>query len=60
MICNDKCDCFVDGARPYCSISGLAVSEGMKCLEKPSGKKEKFIPLEKMTGATPSKSKKKK
>ena len=33
MICNENCDCFTDGERPYCSISGLAVSEGMKCLE---------------------------
>ena len=33
MICNNDCDYFVEGERPYCSSSGLAVSEGMTCLE---------------------------
>ena len=34
MICNNNCDYFVDGERSYCSMSGLAVSEGMSCIEK--------------------------
>ena len=33
MVCNDNCTYFSDGERPYCTISGLAVSEGMRCIE---------------------------
>jgi len=45
MICNSNCNYFEDGARPYCSKSGLAVSEGMICIEGKSRRKpELYIP----------------
>jgi len=60
MVCNSNCGDFVDGERPYCVSSGLSVSEGMRCIEGKSGRKERYIPIEDIGKLDSSKPKRKK